>query len=287
MLWIFVSFSGEYFYSVKLPLSFTEIPQGMAVSNYSTKEVSLSLKGQGWQLAQLSLGSQSEFIINVEEKIGEHKILVRNAMDQNRWLSSAVQINEFSPNEIRYRLEEIAEKKVEVVPDLSLNFKDGFGLVADIIVQPDSIVISGPKSLVQGVGFVSTEQKSLNNIDNSETESVSLSTIDNINFSEENVLVTFDVQKIVDKEFQDIPIEIINIPPSKNLTIYPEKVNVILRGGINLLGRLNKEEIKVTIGFDQAIKDSLGYLIPNVIAPEFTKFVDTVPNRLEYIIQQL
>ena len=287
MLWIFVSLSGEYFYSVKLPINFSDVPNGFAVSNYSDKEISLSLKGQGWQLAQITFGSQPEFIVNVDHSVGEHKVLLRNALDQNRWLSSAVQINEFSPEEIKYRIEEIATKKVPVVPNLSLKFKEGFGLVENVIVQPDSVLISGPKSLIQGIGLVNTIHKEFNSIDDGITENILLEKIDNISLAEDQVKIDFDVQKIVDKEFLGIVVEVNNIPPSKNLTVYPEKVSVILRGGINLLGKLNSSEIKVSVNFNQAIKDTLGYLVPTVTIPKFTKFVDTKPNKLEYIIQQL
>lgn len=287
MMWVFISLSGEYFYTVKLPVTFSDIPDGYAVSNYSDDYVSISLKGQGWQLAQLTLGSTPEFIINVNKAPGTHTISLRNALDQNRWLSSSVQINEFSPEEIKYKVEELAEKKVKVVPNVTFNFNEGYGLVADTKVEPESVIVRGPQSLIRELSVVHTQQKVYNTIDKSLVENINLAPLDNFEFDIDQVKISFDVQKIVDKEFQNIPVEVINIPPSKNLTVYPEKINVILRGGINLLGKLNPDEIKVSINFSQAIRDTLGYLTPNVIAPQFTELVDTKPNKLEYIIQQL
>lgn len=287
MMWTFISLSGDYFYTVKLPITFSDIPEGYAVSNYSDEEVSISIKGQGWQLAQLTIGSTPEFIINVDSSPGTHTISLRNALDQNRWLSSAVQINEFSPDEIRYRIEELAEKKVPVVPNVKLEFTEGYGLVADTQIYPESILVRGPQSFIKGLALVQTESKVLNSVNKSITETVSLESLNNIEYEIDKVKLSFDVQKIVDKEFQNINVEIRNVPPSKKITLYPEQISVILKGGINLLGKLNPDEIKVSINFNQAIKDTLGYLVPNVEVPEFTQFVDTKPNKLEYIIQQL
>jgi len=287
MMWVFISLSGDYFYTVKLPITFSDIPEGYAVSNYSDEDVSISLKGQGWQLAQLTLGSTPEFIINVDRSPGTHTIPLRNALDQNRWLSSAVQINEFSPDEIKYKIEELAEKKVPVKSNITLEFGEGYGLVADTKVIPESVLVHGPKSLVESLDFVQTESKVVTSVDKDLTETVNIEPISNVEYDIDKVKLEYDVQKIVDKEFHNISVEIQNVPPSKKLTVYPEQISVILKGGINLLGKLNPDEIKVSINFDQAIKDTLGYLVPNVIVPQFTELVDTKPNKLEYIIQQL
>ncbi len=286
MLWVFVSLSGEYFYSMRLPITFSGIPQDYAVSNYSEKEVLISLKGQGWQLAQITFGSQPEFVVNVRGNPGEHKIAIRNALDQNRWLSASVQINEFSPEEIQYRIEAVDSKKVPIIPDIEFKFRDGFGLVSDVRVEPDSIVVRGPKSVVKEITEIITVKRSYTNLDNTVVENISLATLNNLQVDEELVKINFDVQKIVDKEFQDVLVEVKNIPPSKNLTLFPDRINVILRGGINLLGKLDKDEIRASVTFNQALKDTLGYLIPHVTIPDFTTFIDTKPNRLEYIIHQ-
>jgi YbbR domain-containing protein len=212
---------------------------------------------------------------------------LRNALDQNRWLSSSVQINEFSPDEIKYKIEELDEKKIPVEPNVKFNFSEGYGLVAETSVEPESVLVRGPYSIINELKSIPTVEKIYSSVDKSIVENINLAMINNLEYEPEQVKISFDVQKIVDKEFQNIPIEIKNIPPSKNLTVYPEKISVILRGGINLLGKLNPDEIKVTISFNQAIRDTLGYLVPNVVVPEFTELVDTKPNKLEYIIQQL
>ncbi|MDZ7763969.1 MAG: CdaR family protein [Melioribacteraceae bacterium] len=287
-LWVFISLSGDYFYNVNLPITFSDIPEGYAVSNTSDEEISISLKGQGWQLAQMTFGSNPEFTIEVADDPGTHEVTIRNALEKNRWLSSTVQINEFSPAKIKYIVEELDEKRVPVEPNVDLEFKNGFGLISELKVEPDSVSVRGPKSLVEEIESVKTNYKNYTAVDKSIIENILLEEIDKIIFSEtDRVTIKFDVQKIVDKEFQNIPVEVKNIPPSKDLIVYPEQVNVILRGGINVLGTLDKSKIKVLVNFNQAIRDTIGYLVPEVEVPDFTTFVGSDPDRLEYIIHQL
>lgn len=287
-LWVFISLSGDYFYNVNLPITFSNIPEGYAVSNSSADEISISLKGQGWQLAQMTFGSNPEFAIVVADEPGTHEVTIRNALEQNRWLSSTVQINEFSPVKVQYLIEEVDEKKLPVEPNVDLQFKESFGLISDIELEPDSILISGPQSVIEKLESIKTVAKQYTALDRSVIENIVLEEIDKINYKEaDRVTIKFDVQKIVDKEFQNIPVEIKNVPPSKDLIVYPEEVNVILRGGINILGTLDKSKIKVSVNFNQAIRDTIGYLIPEIEAPEFTSFVGSDPDRLEYIIHQL
>ena len=56
LLWVFVSFSGEFSITLNLPTQVIDIPENYSVSSMSADEVSISLKGQGWQLAQHTLG---------------------------------------------------------------------------------------------------------------------------------------------------------------------------------------------------------------------------------------
>ncbi len=287
LLWVFISLSGEYFYNVKLPINFSDVPQGYAVSDYSTDQVSINLKGVGWQLAQMTMGSEPEFMIPVSAEPGIHKVIVRNAIEKNRWLSSKVQVNEVSPTEISYKIEKRIEKKVPVKPNLQMNFKEGYGLISDVTVAPESVVVDGPESKLDKLESISTVVKNYNSLTQSKVENIPLQQEDNLEYNTDFVKVSFNVQKIVDKEFQDIRVVVKNIPPSKNLTVFPETINVILRGGINLLGKLDKNDIKVSVNFHQAIKDTLGYLVPVIEVPKYTTFVDSEPSRLEYVIQQL
>ena len=286
MLWVFVTFSGEHSYNFHFPIEFTNIPQGYAISNVSDQEVVVELRGLGWELAKMTFGRNPHFHVSVQNRSGSQSITLRNAIDNNSWLSTAVEVNEISPDNVYFRMEKVKTKVVPIKADVWLEFSKGYGLVSPVEIVPDTVEISGPESLVNSIDTVKTIRKIFEDVERGGTHKVALANVDNLELTKSNIDVSFDVQKIVDKEIDGIPVEIQNIPPSKDLTLLPGKIDVIVRGGINKLGKITPEDIKASIKFSQALKDTLGYVIPHVELPEYMELIDIKPRHLEYIIQQ-
>ena len=124
-LWVFTSLSGDYFATVHFPVKITNTDINNAVSNASTDEVVLRLKGQGWQLAQITFGRNPEFIINSAGRRGRKTAQLRNFLESNNWLSSSIQVIEILPESIEYVIERKISKKVKIEPNINLNFKPG------------------------------------------------------------------------------------------------------------------------------------------------------------------
>ena len=96
----------------------------------------------------------------------------------------------------------------------------------------------------------------------------------------------FGVQKIVDKTFTDLVVNTNNIPSRYELILSPTKIDLTLRGGINLLSKMKNNDITVYVDFVQAINDTNGFVEPQIHIPEFTSIIDLKPKRLEYIIKK-
>ncbi|KAB2846631.1 MAG: hypothetical protein F9K45_01445 [Melioribacteraceae bacterium] len=278
--------SEEYFATLKFPVKIAGIAENKSLSSQSVDEVQLNLKGQGWQLAQLTFGLSPDFIINSKNNLGEQTVPLRNEIESNSWLSSSIQVLSINPEKIIFNIENITQKKVKIEPDIDLEFKPNYGLVSDIIVSPDSVIIRGPESLITKIGKVFTEKKEFKDSDRNVLESISLEKINFVEMSQEQTAIKFDVQKIVDKTFENILVEILGVPASRQLVLYPAKVDIVLRGGINLLGKLNSSDIRAYVYFSQAISDTSGGIVPYFEIPAFTAIIDKIPNKLEYIIKQ-
>lgn len=286
VLWVFVSLSEEYFTSLNFPVKISGIAENKSLSSQSVDEVQLNLKGQGWQLAQLTFGLSPDFIINSRNNIGTQTVTLKNEIESNAWLSSNIQVLSINPEKINFSVENITRKKVEIEPDVDLEFKPNYGLVSDISVSPDSVIISGPESLLSKIEKVFTEKKELTDIDRNVLESISLQKINFVEISQEQTALKFDVQKIVDKTFENILVEIRGVPASRQLVLYPAKVDIVLRGGINLLGKLNSSDLKAYVYFSQALSDTSGGIEPYFEIPAFTTIINKIPGKLEYIIKQ-
>lgn len=285
ILWGSVSLNGEFVATVKIPVVFTNIPEGYVVGETSVNEVSINVKGAGWDILSLIFGRNNEFVIPVGRVYGKHEVLIKNSLNRNSRITAALNVLDISPDKVEFNIERLASKKVKLLPDVSLNYKDGFGLVSDIKVQPESLLVSGPESQIRDIQFVKARPVSFENLEQKVSKNLTFDKPGNLDFATEDVKIEFDVQKIVEKTFENIIVEQKGVPQAKELLIIPSKISVVLRGGINILGRLANTDIKAYVNFDDALKDNSGSIEPVIITPGNTKIIDIKPKKLDYIIK--
>ncbi len=286
ILWGSISLSSEYSTNLKLPIVFTDLPDTFAISSSSENEISLSISGKGWELAKLTFARDLDFSLSTGSITGKQTVELKDALHLNSWLPSNIQIIKVSPEILEYSIEKIKRKKVKIVPNIILDYKPGYALVSNITIQPDSVEIIGPESKVRKIGFVRTIHEEFTNLEKKTSKLLLLENIEDINFADENCQINFDVQKIVDKIYENIEVKTVNVPPSQQLLLFPGKLKVVLRGGINILGRLEESDIIVYVTYEQALSDTLGTIEPFIEVPDYSVLIDQKPRRLEYIIKK-
>jgi YbbR domain-containing protein len=287
ILWGSVTLSNSYFTTIFVPVRLSNIPNGYGVGYKTLKETSLRIKGEGWKLISIALGNEEDFIVPAGNIDGDSKsVRLSNALGDNAWLSTGLQVFDISPDTMSYKLERIREKKVVIKPDVELNFKSEYGLVSPIKTIPESVVVYGPVSLLQKLQYVNTTNKIYSNLDEAVNEKVELKKLENINFNRYSCELKFDVQKIVDRKFDNLQVEVINVPKDQSIILMPSRISVVLRGGINLLGKLKAEEIRPYIDYGDIIKDTLGQIEPKLKIPFFSTIVDKSPEKFQYIIKK-
>jgi len=73
--------------------------------------------------------------------------------------------------------------------------------------------------------------------------------IEGISYSTTSFKVHCESKKLLRRPLSNVVIDPINTPPSKELELFPSKVDLVLRGGINKLGKLSNDSIKVYVDF--------------------------------------
>ncbi len=271
---------------ITMPIKFVQVSDSTAVSNVSEDEVKLNIKGQGWQLAKLILTDELKFAIRVGKRYGKQEVILKSELENNSWFSSNLQIIEINPDKISFFIEHAAKKQVKIVPNIKITFEEGFTQGDSIQLSNDSITVYGPISELSKLKEVKTKFYEFSNLNKKITEEVELEPIKLVGYSLNKVLLTLDVQKIVDKTFEEIPIETLEVPVNYELQLVPNKINIKVRGGINTLSKIKNEEIKIFVKFNDAFKDTLGYLVPQVTLPPYTQQIELEPPKVEYIIKQ-
>ncbi|PIW69762.1 MAG: hypothetical protein COW08_05435 [Ignavibacteriales bacterium CG12_big_fil_rev_8_21_14_0_65_30_8] len=286
ILWVFVSFSYEYTTTLKFPIKFTDIKESYTILSQSANEINMTINGQGWALAQISSTTIKYFQIPTDKKVGYQSADVREALSTNSWINPSVQISIISPSVIDYSIERLKSKVVPILPDSQISIKNGYGVVSNIILNPDSIKIFGPQTLIKSIKYVFTDKIQLKNIDEDISLEIVLMPIKHFKFEKETTNIEFSVQKIVDKTFKSVPVIAENVPNLRTLELFPPNIDLTLRGGLENLGIMGIDSIKATVDFNNAFIDTLGRISPKISIPNFTTLTNVNPKTLKYIIKQ-
>jgi hypothetical protein len=286
ILWVFVSFSYDYTTTFTVPLEFVNIKEGHALLSQSNSDISITIKGQGWSLAQITFGPETTFKISTNDKIGIQNYNIRASIGQNTWLNSSLQVVMISPEEVSCAIERLSYKKVPIVDNVSIGLEAGYGLVSKVRLIPDSVKISGPKSLIHVLKSIETERVEFDNSNENISTKLNLKPIKYVNFENNKTIIEFDVQKIVDKTFKNVKVKVVNVPNLRDLDLFPPAIDVTLRGGLQNLGIQTSDDITAVVDFNDAFRDTIGFVKPKITIPEFSTLINAQPNTLNYIIKQ-
>lgn len=285
ILWGSISLSGIYYTNIDVKLALINLPQGYTTGSKLPDKLNVRVKGQGWKLLSINVGPETVFRVVLDRDSGNYNINLTKYLETNRSLFSDLEIIKINPDSINFFVEKIITKKLQVISGLDLDFKPGYGLASEIIFNPDSVVVSGPLSYLRRMNAISTDSKSLTALDSKTETEISLPKLQGFSFSSNVVDTKIDVQRIVDKQFDEIVVEVIDMPAGKDVVLLPNKISIQVRGGIEILGKLKPDQFKAYVKYQTLVQDTIGSVEPEISLPKNVTLQFTKPDRLRYIIR--
>lgn len=285
-VWVSIALSDEYYSTYKLPVEIIDLPSGYTVGNYLPESVTLRLKGNGWKLMSFELSSSKYYYVSVKGDSGVISANLMTNVENNPWLAAGINILDITPKNIKIVVEPIAEKKLKIIPDLKLDFKDGYSLATKVIVEPESVVFYGPLSLIKQMDSYKTKEISLRNLDQKTKFQIELEELRGFEATQKVVNVTLDVQRIVENTIPDIPVKVINKPSNIDVVLIPNSISCTFRGGVNILGKVTAGDIIATVDYYSVITDTLGFIKPEIQSPENLNLLSVKPDKLKYVIKK-
>jgi YbbR domain-containing protein len=286
LIWVLISLSYEYYSSIKVKLKVTDLPFGYTTGSKLPSNIIIKLKGKGWKLAAESLGAESDFFVSAKYDSGKISINLYNSLSENRWLANDIEVININPDTLSFRVEKIVSKKIKISPHIDLTFKQGYGLAEPVYIYPESTIVYGPWSMLKELKSVPTEYESYINSDSKIKQKLSLAAINGISYEVNSAVLFLDIQKIVDVNFDNLPVKVYDIPSGRDIIILPNKISVGVKGGIELLGKLSPDQFIISVNYRNIVSDTLGSVIPDIQMPPNLSLIYIKPERLRYIIKK-
>lgn len=286
IVWGTVTLSEQFFTLEHFNLKIVNLPEGYSCGLVKPESLSLKLKAKGWQLISLNLAGSKEFNLSADQDSGRIIVDPFNEINENRWINSGINVLDISPRQVNFLVEKIKFKKVKVEPEVDISFADGYGLATPVKIYPDSVLVSGPSGLLDKMSSIKNKPVEVTSIDHKTSFIAELETPLGFKLERTQVQLTLDVQRIVEKSFDNIKVIIKDIPGDKDIVLIPNVIECNIRGGINILGKISPDQITASIDYRDIVYDTLGSIRPDIQIPVNTNLVYIKPEHLNYIIKK-
>jgi YbbR-like protein len=167
IFWFLIKLSKPYTSVVTVKVEYVNQPQDKVVVNNLPDKFKMNVSGTGWQLFRYFLNSENTKLqVNIENYMKQGVIYTNNnRFGFNDQLPADLNITQISPSEVRFKFENKKSKKVPVKPDIDISINPQYGLKGNIVLIPDSIVVSGPESYIDTLTVIHTERLEIKDLD--------------------------------------------------------------------------------------------------------------------------
>lgn len=286
-LWLYINLNLFYSIDLSIPVEI-QSSKSQALSEEIPNSIDVTVNGKGWDLINILISKKLKYNLDISRFKKDTKIITEQFVNERLNLNPNVSVIKINPDTINISFDNIYEKKVPIRNRIIVNPKEGYSIIGNPELEPDSIKIQGASYLVNKIKYFPTEIKIFNNVNSNLTGVINLKdTLSNIiKVDLKQVKFNYNIQLAAEKNFEDITIEINNAPDDKEVLLIPPKVNVSIRGGVEQLAQINSSDIYVAVEFEKLEKDTLGYVVPEVKIPHETNLLKIEPQKLQYIIKK-
>ena len=293
--WFLNALNKTYTVKMIVPVSYINLPDNKTLENQLPEKFDLRIRSHGFNI----LRHQVIFIFmpfefNVNDMTGNRMMERRKnsfAFPSRQFLtelsnqfSSEMDILSMSPDTLFFKFGKMGSKLVKVKPMVQVNLKKQYQISGDIKTIPDSVVVSGPQSVLDTLYFVMTDSQKFNSVDQPVIAEVSLPKIKEVYFNIHTVEVNIPVEEYTEAQIS-VPVVVKNPSPAVNIKLFPEKVKVTFQVGLSRFQQIHPEDVKLTVAFSDISEGKQRLKVMTESIPPYLYDLKIMPEEIEYLIQ--
>ncbi len=288
-LWFFVSTDNTFEHTLHVPLRVLNLPPGWILTRPVPDNVAVHFRGSGKAfLSSLYRNKRIELDLQEDKQPRILPITLELLKGVPPRPNGIVPLHIVEPDSVYIEVDQFAERKVPVQSAIELNPMDGYILVGSVVLNPDSIIIRGPRSLVNAVDTVPTQAVTYTHLLRKIKDKIPLATSESatLQYTVSTVEFSANIQRIGEIVMSGIPIQVVRVPRGLSVIPVPSSLTIKLQGGVDLLAQLKKEDIIATIDYRNRNRYQ-GRRIPATIqVPPEVSFSDVKPPNFELIVER-
>lgn len=257
VMWVVVNLGRDLNTTVEFELTVGELPTNMALASDLPERVTATVSGEGWRLLPLRNNIQT-----IALDINQPEVLLAD-MIREKVGATGVNVLAVQPAMLRTVLEDRMSKRVPVQIRQDLSFRGQHNIVGELRSMPDSISITGARSIVEGIQYWPTTLLEQDGVNSDIYEQVPLEPMPVIlqaDYSE--VTLSARVSEFTEGE-QRIRVEVSDIPFGSEVNFNPAYVVIRYTIPIDEYAISQTEPLFTAIvPYADLRADSTGYISP-------------------------
>lgn len=285
-LWAFFKLSKEYVREVVYQVEYVNLPLEKVFSRKPWHKLFIQQRSDGYTLLKKALFGRNVVQIEVD------KVIYNNGMGafwepvkHVQMLSEKINhqsIINVSPSLVWLPLSDKASKIVPVKPDISFEYKEGFG-EKSLVIKPDSVHLMGSVKAMQKLNQVSTEKWNVKELSKDTLKTLNLILPDGVvKESIPKIKVQLEVEPYTEK-VMEVPIKAINLPDGFQAQIVPERALLIFKVSYEKYSRVSRSDFLLVFNVEEYIAGMNHLVLSLQRAPYFIKDVKIMPEKVEVI----
>jgi YbbR domain-containing protein len=299
VIWYLNALSKDYTDDLKFAVRYTDLPEDKLLTNSPTRHLTLTISAQGFTLLKYKLGLifspiTMEASFNTLRKTGKppfdgYYLLTQPLFNKiAAQLSPDVTMKQVSPDTVYFRLSETVRKEIPVKPTLLLQFNKEFLPTGRMIVKPEKVTVTGPKTVIDTMQYVYTRTKSFSKLKDTLRTVIALQPVHQLRYSVNEVSIVQAIERHTEASIT-VQIESVNVPEGLTMKAFPGTVTVNCMIPVSDYEKLRPQMFRAVVDYftvKDAKDNQTKAKVTILRSPDNVTNVKIHPANVDYIIEK-
>ncbi len=246
LLWLAISRDRFVERSLRVPLEYQGIPEGLEIVGDPPATVDVRVRGASSALGRLEAGDVVAVLDLGMARPGPRLFHLISGQVRTPF---GVNVAQITPPTVSLEFERTGRKTVPVNPSVDGEPAPGY-VVERVTSDPPSVVVTGPESNLARLTEATTEPVSVDGRREPVRDIVTVGVVDPaLRLAEARTATVFVdvVPAPIERTIGNVPVVARNVPPGARLTVTPDTVNVVVRGARDTVSALSARDVRVSV----------------------------------------
>lgn len=200
-------------------------------------------------------------------------------------LSDDILLLGLQPDTLHFSLANVIDKVVKVNPIINATFANQHMLAGSIRIVPQTVTLTGPRSILDTINEVKTFPIELNLLSKTHKEKVKLTAISQVSFSQNIISLEVPVEKFTEATLE-VPLIPLNVPETSQVILLPETITIKCNVIVSKYFQLKPNQFKVVCDFSDYDAVVAGKIRVSVLkSPDYVARIDFQPKYVDFILK--